>query len=144
MLASLAISCGIQTVYTQNNYTAVINRFIAGRAKSEGAEEYEDARKIVRADVNADGRADAAVLYTLEGFGGGNSYRQYLLSFWQAAKRFETQLIRRSAVNFFAMSRSDRSPPVRSISIRRATDPTIPPAAPARKEKPVMFLRREN
>lgn len=60
-----------------------ITRFIAKQARGEDAEEYVDARKIIRADLNKDGKTDAIVLYTLEGFGGSNLYIQYLAAFTQ-------------------------------------------------------------
>jgi hypothetical protein len=43
------------------------------------ATEYEEARKIVYGDI--DGSKDAVVQYTLEGFGGGNSWGQSLAVF---------------------------------------------------------------
>ena len=36
------------------------------------------ARKVVAGDLNHDGVSDLAVLYTIEGAGGGNNYTQYL------------------------------------------------------------------
>ena len=59
----------------------VIIRFLARQEKREGAEEYEEARKFARGDVNGDGKEDAVVLYTLEGFHGSNLYSQYLAVF---------------------------------------------------------------
>lgn len=68
--------------------TAVVNRFISREAEAAEAVEYKGARKILRGDVNGDGRADMVVLYTLEGFGGGNSYIQYLAVFLNQGRSF--------------------------------------------------------
>src|SRR5687768_17119516 len=59
----------------------VITGFLARQEKKEGAEEYEEAREIASGDVNGDGKDDAVVLYTLEGFQGSNLYLQYLAVF---------------------------------------------------------------
>jgi hypothetical protein len=61
--------------------TAVVNKFISGQEAKEGGEEYGGARKIVAGDLNHDGVPDLAVLYTIEGAGGGNNYTQYLAVF---------------------------------------------------------------
>lgn len=58
-----------------------IKAYIARQAKAADADEYTDARKIVFGDLDNDGDADAAVLYTLEGFGGGNFWVQTLAVF---------------------------------------------------------------
>ena len=58
-----------------------LDSFIARIAAKNKAEEHTDARKIMRADLNQDGQEDLIVLYTLENFGGGNLYRQYLAVF---------------------------------------------------------------
>ncbi len=47
----------------------------------EDAAEYKKDRKIVYGDVDGDGAKDAVVQYTLEGFGGGNSWGQNLVVF---------------------------------------------------------------
>jgi len=60
---------------------SVINGFIAQQAKKQRATEYEEARSIVKGDLNVDGDEDAVVLYTLEGQGGSNQYLQYLAVF---------------------------------------------------------------
>jgi hypothetical protein len=56
----------------------VISRYISKEAKTQSADEYARARKIVYGDLDSDGDRDAAVLYTLEGFGGGNNFVQRL------------------------------------------------------------------
>ncbi len=58
-----------------------IDQFIARQATQEKGEEYPDARKTVRGDLNHDGAEDLAVLYTIEGQGGTNNYVQYLAVF---------------------------------------------------------------
>ena len=65
----------------QDQDTAAIDAFIARQARRERGEEYKDARKIAAGDLNHDGVADTAVLYTIEGQGGSNNYVQYLAVF---------------------------------------------------------------
>ena len=79
---------GFQSVYSQANETQLVDSFIARRAKAQKAEEYPEARKILRGDVNRDKRTDLVVLYSLEGFGGGNNYTQYLAVFLGVGKTF--------------------------------------------------------
>jgi len=74
--------------FTQDNGIAVVKSFIAHQAKTMHGEEYEDARKILRGDVNRDGKVDIIVLYTLEGFEGGNNYHQYLAVFLASGTTF--------------------------------------------------------
>jgi GNAT superfamily N-acetyltransferase len=61
--------------------TAAIDAFIVRQARRERGEEYKDARKIAAGDLNHDGVADTAVLYTIEGQGGSNNHTQYLAVF---------------------------------------------------------------
>jgi len=61
--------------------TAIVDRFISKQAKQEDGEEYADARKMLAGDLNRDGVADVAVLYTIEGQNGTNNYLQYLAVF---------------------------------------------------------------
>ena len=61
--------------------TAVVDNFIARQATQEKGEEYADARKMLAGDLNRDGVADVAVLYTIEGQNGTNNYLQYLAVF---------------------------------------------------------------
>jgi hypothetical protein len=79
---------GFQFAYAQTDETAVIDRFIAQQAKKADAEEYQEARKVLRGDVNGDKKTDLVVLYSLEGFGGGNNYIQYLAIFLGNGKTF--------------------------------------------------------
>src|ERR1700694_1793270 len=60
---------------------SIINSFITRQAKRERATEYEEARSIVKGDLNADSAEGAVVLYTHEGQGGTNQYVQYLAVF---------------------------------------------------------------
>jgi hypothetical protein len=61
--------------------TVVVDNFIASQATQENGEEYADARKMLTGDLNRDGAADVAVLYTIEGQNGTNNYLQYLAVF---------------------------------------------------------------
>lgn len=79
---------GFESVFTQMNETAIINKFIAKQAKDERAEEYPDARKVLRGDINGDKKTDLVILYTLEGFNGSNNYLQYLAVFLGTGKSF--------------------------------------------------------
>lgn len=60
-----------------------LNKAIAAHINKvrEDASEYKKARKIVQGDVDGDGTKDAVVQYTLEGYGGGNSWGQSLAVF---------------------------------------------------------------
>ena len=66
---------------------SMINSFITRQAKRERATEYQEARSIIKGDLNADGAEDAVVLYTLEGQGGSNQYVQYLAVFIDRKER---------------------------------------------------------
>jgi hypothetical protein len=65
----------------QSDDTAVFDKFIAGQAARQNGEEPEGIRKVIAGDLNHDGIADAAVLYTIEGQNGSNNYVQYLAVF---------------------------------------------------------------
>jgi hypothetical protein len=67
---------------------AEVNSFISKQARKEKADEATDSRAVSRGDVNGDGKMDIVALYTLEGFGGGNLYRQYLVVFLGNGKTF--------------------------------------------------------
>lgn len=67
----------------------VIGKFIASRAEKEKANEYADVRKVVCTDINGDGEDDALVLYTLEGFEGGNSWTRDLAAFISRSGKLE-------------------------------------------------------
>lgn len=65
----------------QDQDTATIDTFIAHQARLARGEEYKEARKVMTGDLNHDGIADVAVLYTIEGQNGSNNYVQYLAVF---------------------------------------------------------------
>ncbi len=75
------LSIGLGTTVPQSTDTAVIDKFIAAQAAKEKGEEPEGIRQIVTGDLNRDGVADTAVLYTIEGQDGSNDYIQYLAVF---------------------------------------------------------------
>ena len=80
-LVLLIMSLTSPIVTAQSDDKTVIDKFIAAQAKREGGEEPDDVRKTIEGDLNHDGTADVAVLYTIEGQGGGNNYIQYLAVF---------------------------------------------------------------
>ena len=63
----------------------VISAAIAQKAKEDGGVEYSDAREVVEGDLAGDGVAEVAVLYVLEGAGGGNRSINYLAAFVREA-----------------------------------------------------------
>jgi hypothetical protein len=82
LLVALGMVCAVPLALAQSQRDeSTIRSFIAQHAKRERATEYEEARSIVRGDLNADSAEDAVVLYTLEGQGGSNQYVQYLAVF---------------------------------------------------------------
>jgi hypothetical protein len=82
LLVALEMVCSSPLALAQSQRDeSIIKSFIAQQAKRERATEYEEARSIVRGDLNADSAEDAVVLYTLEGQGGSNEYIQYLAVF---------------------------------------------------------------
>src|SRR5262249_48609342 len=74
--------------FAQDSGLTTVKSFISHQAKTLHGEEYEEARKVLRGDVNGDGKEDIVVLYTLEGFGGGNNYSQYLAVFLASGTTF--------------------------------------------------------
>ena len=82
LLVALGMVCAVPLALAQSQRDeSTIRSFIAQHAKRERATEYEEARSIVRGDLNTDSAEDAVVLYTLEGQGGSNQYVQYLAVF---------------------------------------------------------------
>jgi hypothetical protein len=65
----------------QDQDTKAIESFIAKQAERLRGEEYSEARKVATGDLTRDGVAETAVLYTIEGQGGSNTYVQYLAVF---------------------------------------------------------------
>jgi hypothetical protein len=112
-LIIVLIAGGFQLVYSQATETAIVNRFISRQAKKEGADEYREARKTLHGNINGDGKADLVVLYSLEGFGGGNSYSQYLAVFLGKGKTFQY------AANAIVGGKLNRDVDLKSIASRR-------------------------
>jgi hypothetical protein len=83
MFALLVTLLGMSALVSsaQNKDTSVITGFISEQATQESGTEYEGARKVVAGDLDRDGVADLAVLYTIEGQNGSNNYVQYLAVF---------------------------------------------------------------
>jgi hypothetical protein len=77
----ILLLCATSSAFSQNRDAAIISKFVVGQADSLGGQEYARARKIISGNLNHDGIPDAAVLYTIEGTGGGNNYTQYLAVF---------------------------------------------------------------
>ena len=80
-LALLFLPAAAQSVFAQNDGIAAVEKFISEQSKTQKVEEYKYARKIERADVNADNKEDLIVFYTLKGFKSGLGYVQYLAVF---------------------------------------------------------------
>ncbi len=80
-LSSLLLCLLSSASIAQSSDTDKINQFISRQAAEERGEEYEEARKVVKGDLNRDGVSDLAVLYTIEGQHGTNNYLQYLAVF---------------------------------------------------------------
>ena len=81
----------------------VIDAVIATQAKQDGGTEYVEARKSIEGDINGDGSPDVAVLYVLEGAGGGNGSVSYLVAFERDAgqlKLIDTTTLSGSARGF--------------------------------------------
>ena len=77
-----------QISFSQNKDEIAVDNFISGQAKEKKVKEYKYARKILRADVNADGKEDLIVLYMLSGFKTGIGYVQYLAVFLKYGESF--------------------------------------------------------
>jgi hypothetical protein len=78
----------------------VVSRFIKSQQSRVRGTEYEEGRKIVTGDLNADGNPDIAVLYTLEGAHGGNDYNQYLAVFLSVNGKYVYKTNRRVGGRF--------------------------------------------
>lgn len=63
----------------------VIDAAIAAHVKQDGGSEYAQGRKSAEGDINGDGTSDVAILYSLEGAGGGNGSVSYLAAFVREA-----------------------------------------------------------
>jgi len=71
----------VQLAYSQANPDAIIDSYISRQAEKQDCVEYQEARKILRGDINGDGKADVVVIYTLEGCGGGINWARILAVF---------------------------------------------------------------
>lgn len=82
-LLTLVLIAGASSLnaLAQSDDKAVIDKYIAGQAAKERGEEPDGVRKVVEGDLNRDGIADIAVLYTIEGQDGSNNYVQYVAVF---------------------------------------------------------------
>ena len=69
------------TARAQSSDATVINKFVATHVAKENGEEPEGVRKTITRDLNHDGVADTAVLYSIEGQNETNNYVQYLAVF---------------------------------------------------------------
>ena len=80
-----------------------LNKAIAAHINKvrEDASEYRKARKIVQGDVDGDGTKDAVVQYTLEGYGGGNSWGQSLAVFLNRKGVYELAAVEAVGGKFF-------------------------------------------
>ena len=84
LLVSIMVLClfpSWSTSAVQSDDAARIDQFIARQAEKENGSEPDGIRKVVTGDLNHDGVADAAVLFTIEGQNGSNNYIQYLAVF---------------------------------------------------------------
>lgn len=81
ILFVLILSAWAPLVIAQTDDKTTIDRFIAAQAAREHGEEPDGVREVVKGDLNNDGVADTAVLYTIEGQNGSNNYIQYLAVF---------------------------------------------------------------
>jgi hypothetical protein len=79
VIISLILTCTVSAQTSNANKS--IDSFIGKQAKQYNADEYAEGRKIVRGDLNRDGKKETVVLYTLESFNGGNNNIQYLAVF---------------------------------------------------------------
>ena len=77
----LCLFPGWSAASVQSDDAAVIDKFIARQAENAGGSEPDGIRKVLTGDLNHDGVADAAVLFTIEGQNGSNNYVQYLAVF---------------------------------------------------------------
>jgi len=81
VFAVLMISLTASRASAQDAEKSAIDKFISVQATRKRGEEYADARKVVKGDLNGDDVAETVVLYTIEGENGGNNHVQYLVVF---------------------------------------------------------------
>lgn len=82
-LLTLVLIAGVSSLnaLAQSDDKSVIDKYIAGQGAKEQGEEPDGVRKVIEGDLNCDGVADVAVLYTIEGQNGSNNYVQYVAVF---------------------------------------------------------------
>lgn len=86
VLLPIILAVGAITSFAQIADTVVIDKLISAQAAREKGEEPDGIRKVVSGDINYDGVADTAVLFTIEGQNGSNNYIQYLAVFLRTKK----------------------------------------------------------
>ncbi|MBC7929139.1 MAG: hypothetical protein H7Z38_01065 [Rubrivivax sp.] len=79
----------VQLAHSQASENAIIDRHISREANRDNCDEYKEARKTLRGDVNGDGKADVVVLYTIEGCGGGLNWARVLAVFVRKGKSIQ-------------------------------------------------------
>jgi hypothetical protein len=84
-LLFVAIVLGHAAIATADPVDDMATRFIASEVQRLGGDEYEGARQVKRSGAGGNGQISFAVLYTIEGIGGGNNYSQYLVAFLNSA-----------------------------------------------------------
>jgi hypothetical protein len=77
----MIVLCGVLAYAGERGDNAVISKFIAGQESGENGTEAKDYRTVLNGDLNNDGIADVAVMYTLEGGNGTNNYVRWLAVF---------------------------------------------------------------
>lgn len=80
-VAALAVMLGAaDSAWAQQAmWQGYANAAIAAHARRAGGQAPREARKTCEGDINGDGRPDAALLYTIEGAGGGTGWTQFVL-----------------------------------------------------------------
>jgi len=125
----------VEAQKTQVDDTGIIDRYISRQAQSTHCDEYKDARKVLRGDVNGDGTDDVVALYTLEGCDGANNYAQNLAVFLRKRKSIQY------AANAVVGGKLNRSVELISISSGRinldtmdysSSDPACCPSRPGK------------
>jgi hypothetical protein len=81
VLVIVGLCGGVLVAAGERGDGAVIDRFIHGQESGENGTEAKDYRTALNGDLNHDGMADVAVMYTLEGGNGTNNYVRWLAVF---------------------------------------------------------------
>jgi hypothetical protein len=109
--------------FAQNS---VINKYIAKQAAEAGASENKEGRVVIYGDVNHDGKKDAVVHYTLEGFGGGNSWGQTLAVFVKKGNTYKFVGEETIGGKFFTRTAELKSVTNNQIILTTYTCPDLP------------------